>query len=174
MRQFRPADKGNYILNGDESYVEIDVGSQLNLGLRKVSLNFATLEKNGLIFLGMRPPSPFEMEDGSSKFFFDSYDTNFFALQLEDGYLVSLFNYREDEKLNTTFQRHVHKNAGMLADGKLHTILVRAKPTFVRIWVDTDNNGPRIHNVELKGEPRFRVSEAFVGGLPMRGYKPNE
>ena len=161
MRYGRLADTGAYELNGDKSYVRLLTG-QLPYGMKRIELQFTTLDKDGLIFLGMDPPFVPEGSIG-----FDPTPANFYALQLEDGYLVSLFDF------GGGFVKQRHASLGRVNDGKVHNITVKGKPAFVRLWVDTDVTGPRVSDIQLNGRPKFKVSKAFVGGLPMRGYSPH-
>lgn len=164
MREFRPADSGNYILNGNNSFVELDFAA-IDFGLRKITLNFATLEKNGLIFLGMDPP---EIPAELSSFFFEPTFVNFYALQLENGYLVSIFNFEGET------QRIVHTDIGDLSDGKVHSITMRARANrYTRLKVDSPGGGLWASSIELGKKAKFKLTKAYVGGLPMRGYKPD-
>ena len=117
-------------------------------------MTFATLDKNGLIFLGMNP----EAED----------TVNFYALQMEDGYLVSLFDF------GVGYYRVRHDSVGRINDGASHNVSLKAKARkFVRIWVDTTKEGPKVADISLTGRSDFKVSKAFIGGLPMREFKPH-
>lgn len=153
MQTARKTDIGAYTLNGDRSNIEFDTPLLRN-GLQRIDLTFATLDKNGLIFLGMNP-------DGENS-------DNFYALQLEDGYLVSLFDY------GIGFVRVRHDSVGRVNDGAPHNISLKAKAKkFVRIWVDTSRDGPKVADISLTGRTDFSVSKAFIGGLPMQEFKPH-
>jgi len=94
----RADDYRAYKLFGDRSYIELSVGTPFTYGLQRLDLEFTTLDKNGLIFLGMDPPL---IPDGA--FGFDASPVNFYALQLEDGYLVSLFDFGDGGFKRTVF-----------------------------------------------------------------------
>lgn len=145
----RKTDIGAYTLNGDRSNIEFDIS-----GLQRFDLTFATLDKNGLIFLTKNP----EAEDAPI----------FYALQLEDGYLVSLFDF------GFGYMRVRHDSVGPVNDGAAHNISLKAKSRrFVRIWVDTNKDGPKVADISLTERTDFKMSKAFIGGLPMREFKPN-
>ena len=142
----------------------MDIRIPLDYGLQKLDLEFATLSKEGLIFLGMDPPTDFPE---ARQFAFDESPVNFYALQLEDGYLVSLFDF------GVGYMKVKHESVGRVNDGKIHNVTMRAKSKFIRVWVDVDKDGERAADIGLTGYPKFKVSKAFAGGLPMRGYTPH-
>ena len=142
--------------------MKLDVPFPLTYGLQRVELEFTTLGKNGLIFLGMDPPYIFEGAIG-----FDPAPVNFYALQLEDGYLVSLFDFGAGPV------RVKHTNTGRVNEGRVHNITLKGKSRFVRLWVDQPRNGEKTADISLSGRPKFKVSKAFIGGLPMNGYTPH-
>ena len=160
VRYGRLVDTGAYKMNGQKSFVELS-HEPLSYGMRRISFQFTTLDKDGLIFLGMDPPFVPEGSIG-----FDPTPANFYALQLEDGYLVSLFDF------GGGFVKQKHVSVGPVNDGNVHNITLRGKG-FFRLWVDTDTTGPRVADFTLNRRPKFKVSKAFVGGLPMRGYTPH-
>ena len=165
VQRARQSDDFAYTLNGDRSNIEFSIPIALNYGLQRIDLTFSTLDKNGLIFLGMDPPPP--IPAGSGNLAFDGTVVNFYALQMEDGYLVSLFDF------GVGFVRVVHSSIGRLNDGASHNVTLKAKSKFVRIWVDTTKDGDKVADIVLTGKPKFKVSRAFIGGLPMREFKPH-
>lgn len=161
-------DTGAYQLNGARSNIELDIGTPLQYGLSRLDLTFSTLSKDGLIFLGMDPPVTAATPEGN--FAFDATPVNFYALQIEDGYLVSLFDF------GTKFERVEHKSIGRVNDGNVHNVTLKAKNRkFVRIWVDTTREGPKVADVILTKEQghKFKASRAFIGGIPMQEYTPH-
>ena len=161
LRYGRLADTGAYELNGQKSFVQLFLPEPLSYGMRRISFQFTTLDKNGLIFLGMDPPFVPEGSIG-----FDPTPANFYALQLEDGYLVSLFDF------GGGFVKEKHESVGRVNDGVVHNVTLKGKG-FYRLWVDTDTTGPRVADFTLNRRPKFKVWKVFIGGLPMRGYSPH-
>lgn len=161
-------DDGAYQLDGARSNIELDVTQPLTYGLSRLDLTFSTLNKNGLIYIGMDPPTTTTTPEGN--FAFDAKPVNYYALQLEDGFLVSYFDF------GTKFERVKHESIGRVNDGKVHNITLKAKNRkFVRIWVDTTKDGPKVADIGLSSEEshKFKVSRAFIGGIPMQEYKPH-
>lgn len=145
----------SYSFFGQGSYIEVDVGDTLPYGLTRIKLSFATPRKFGFLFLAMH------LQYDDAIYFKDDL-VNFYALQLENGYLVSVFDFGEGVR------RIVHTKAGRLSDNKLHNVTVRTKRKFTRLWVDSQKKKRKVSDVALSTQPYFRVSKIFIGGLPLK------
>ena len=126
-------------------------------------MDFATLGEDGLIYLGMTPPTT---TTAFRKRRAVEPSEIFYALQLQDGYLMSVFNFGEGVK------SVVHENVGRLNDGKTHNVTIRTKSNVLKIWVDTTRKEESISDLELS-EPVFSLRAAYGGGVPLRTFVPS-
>lgn len=152
---------GDYTFEGD-GFAQFDVGS-LSFGLKKVELSFATLEKDGLIFLGVDPPQVINGIEVQEPII------NFYSLEIKDGYLISKFD------LGNGYMEVKHEKAGNVADGKKHVFEMKSKSKkFIRFWLD--KGVERLNDVDLtsdQNESKTKITEIYIGGMPMREYLPH-
>ena len=160
VQKFKPLHNGNYTFDGS-GFVEFDLNGEGTSGFRRTELSFATLEENGLIFLGTNPPQNIGGIAVSNPI------STFSALEMKDGYLVSKFDF------GNGFKTYVHTATGKLNDGKTHTFLMRVKSkAFLKFLVD----GKTINKTDITTDTtdlRYGVSEVFTGGVPMQYEMPH-
>lgn len=138
----------------------MDLSGGAESGFKRTELSFATLEENGLIFLGTNPPQ------NSGGITVSNPITTFNALEMEDGNLVSKFDF------GNGFKTYVHTAAAKLNDGKTHTFLMRVtSKKFLKFVVD----GNTVNKIDIRTDTglRYGISEIFTGGVPMQYEMPH-
>ena len=144
---------GNYTFSGD-GFVDFEIDSRLPSGFGRIELLFATLEENGLLFFG----SDFPENDDTT------VSTTFNGLEIEDGYLISKFDFGDG------FQKNKHIAGGKLNDGKPHTFLMRDRRIQGKNYYVFYVDGKKVNQINLSKNRKLGVKKVFIGGLSMQ-YK---